>query len=131
MPTTNNPTTTEIPMSSTMPYHWEMYQLIRHHTYAGFRFFSPENMRWSRCRLQSLPPYKGRVFVTSEKSGWDAPRYYTVRCIRPDGGIDTIGEFQGFATRHSAHAYAKAYADENFARVANESVHLPKVTKIV
>jgi len=114
-----------------MPYHWEMYQLMRHHAYAGLKFFTPFNMRWSRSRVQTLPPYKGRVFVTSEKSGWDAPRYYTVRCIRPDGGIDTIGEFQGFATRHSAHAYAKAYAHENFAQVGNESVALPVENKIV
>ena len=109
-----------------MPYHWEMFQLMRHNTYAGFKFFTPVNMRWSRSRIQGVPPYKGRVFVTSEKSGWNATRYYSVRCIRPDGGIDTIGEFQGFATRHSAHAYAKAYAAENFERVGNQSVRLPK-----
>jgi hypothetical protein len=116
---------------SIMPYHWEMYQLIRHHKYAGFKFFSTENMRAHRSRLQSIPPYKGRVFVTSEKSGWNAPRYYTVRCIRPDGGIDTIGEFQFFPTRQSAHRFAKAYANENFARVGNESVALPVENKIV
>ena len=132
--TTNNPTTpttSEAPMPTTMPYHWEMFQLMRHNTYAGFKFFTPVNMRWSRSRIQGVPPYKGRVFVTSEKSGWNAPRYYTVRCIRPDGGIDTIGEFQGFATRHSAHRFAKVYAQENFVRVGNESVCLPKEIKMV
>jgi hypothetical protein len=68
-----------------------------------------------------MPPYKGRVFVTSERMNWNSPRLYTVRCIRPDGGIDTIGEFQGFYSRQSAHAYAKAYATENFVRVGNVS----------
>jgi len=71
------------------------------------------------------------VFVTSEKYDWKSPRYYSVRCIRPDGGIDTIGEFQGFATRYDAHSFAKAYAAENFARVGNESIQLPPETKMV
>ena len=117
--------------SSTMPYHWEMYQLERFHWSRGFKFFSPDSMRFFRSRPQGVPPYKGRVFVTSEKSGWNAPRYYTVRCIRPDGGIDTIGGFQGFSTRYDAHAYAKAYAAENFVRVGNESIQLPPETKMV
>ncbi len=117
--------------SSTMPYHWEMYQLERFHWSRGFHFFKPFNMRFFRSRIQGVPPYKGRVFVTSEKSGWNAPRYYTVRCIRPDGGIDTIGEFQGFANRQSAHRFAEAYAAENFVRVGNESIQLPPETKMV
>ena len=116
---------------STMPYHWEMFQLMRHHTYAGFHFFKPFNMKFFNSRLQSIPPYKGRVFVTSEKYDWKSPRYYSVRCIRPDGGIDTIGEFQRFSTRYDAHSFAKAYAAQNFARVGNESIQLPKETCLV
>jgi len=114
-----------------MPYLYSMNQLIRYHENHGYHFFKPFNVRFFRSRVQTLPPYKGRVFVTSEKSGWDAPRYYSVREISPEGGVSTVMEFQGFSSRYSAHAYAKAYADENFARVANESVHLPKVTAIV
>jgi len=133
--TTNNPTiptTSELPMtSSTMPFHWEMFQLIRHNTYAGNHFFSLDTMRFFRSRYQGVPPYKGRVFVTSEKSGWNAPRYYTVRCIRPDGGIDTIGEFQGFSTRYDAHSFAKAYAAQNFVRVGNASIQIPPETNLV
>ena len=82
-------------------------------------------MRFFSSRVQTTPPYKGRVFVTSEKYDWKSPRYYTVRCIRPDGGIDTIEEFQGFATRQSAHRFAEKYAAENFERVEKESV--PKI----
>ena len=116
---------------STMPYHWEMFQLMRHNTYAGFRFFAPENMRPHRSRLQSLPPYKGRVFVTSERPwgfrGYCA-RIYSVRYIKPCGRIATLDRFD---TRYNAHAYAKAYAAENFVRVGNESVKLPPETKMV
>jgi len=132
MTITNNPTTSENTMNeSTMPYHWKMYQLQRYHENRGFHFFKPFNMRFFSSRVQTTPPYKGRVFVTSERCGWDSPRYYTVRCIRPDGGIDTIEEFQGFATRQSAHRYAEKYAAQKFARVGNESVELPKETTIV
>ncbi len=132
MNTTNNPTTTEISMNdSTMPYFWRMYQLEQHHAGRGLHFFSSGNKRFFNSRIQTTPPYKGRVFVTSEKYDWKAPRYYTVRCIRPDGGIDTIGEFQGFDTRQSAHRYAEKYAAQNFARVGNESVRLPDETKMV
>ena len=128
--TTTNPITSEPTMPTTMPYLSTMYQLQRYHENRGYHFFKPFNMRFFRSRVQTLPPYKGRVFVTSEKSD-SAPRYYSVRCITPDGGINTIGEFQGFESRYSAHAYAKAYADENFARVGNESVVLPVENKIV
>lgn len=106
---------------STMPYLWRMYQLERYHTDRGMYFFSEGAKRFFSSRIQTTPPYCGRVFVTSEKSGWNAPRYYTVRCIRPDGGIDTIGEFQGFGTRQSAHRFAEKYAAENFERDGNES----------
>ena len=121
------PTTSENTMTtSTMPYFWRMYQLQRYHENRGFHFFKPFNMRFFSSRVQTTPPYKGRVFVTSEKYDWKSPRYYTVRCIRPDGGIDTIEEFQGFATRQSAHRFAEKYAAENFERVGNESVCLTK-----
>ena len=120
------PTTSENTMTtSTMPYFWRMYQLQRYHENRGFHFFKPFNMRFFSSRVQTTPPYKGRVFVTSEKYDWKSPRYYTVRCIRPDGGIDTIEEFQGFATRQSAHRFAEKYAAENFERVEKESV--PKI----
>ncbi len=108
MNTTNNPTTTEISMNdSTMPYFWTMCHVKSYCWNRGSHFFSPDTMRFFSSRIQTTPPYKGRVFVTSEKYDWKAPRYYTVRCIRPDGGIDTIGEFQGFDTRQSAHRYAE------------------------
>ena len=126
MTTSITPTTSENTMTtSTMPYFWRMYQLQRYHENRGFHFFKPFNMRFFSSRVQTTPPYKGRVFVTSEKYDWKSPRYYTVRCIRPDGGIDTIEEFQGFATRQSAHRFAEKYAAENFERVEKESV--PKI----
>jgi hypothetical protein len=122
---------------STMPYFWRMYQLENHNRNNGYHFFSPDTMRFFSSRIQTLPPYKGRVFVTSEVGSFQPNRRYTVRCIRPDGQIDTIGPdpdrggFQYFGTRQSAHRFAESYAAKNFARVGNESVKLPKETTIV
>lgn len=135
MTTINNPTTSENTMNeSTMPYFWRMYQLER---YCTSHFFSAGAMRFFNSRIQTIPPYKGRVFVTSEVGSHQPNRRYTVRCIRPDGQIDTIGPdpdcggFQYFGTRQSAHRFAESYAAQKFARVGNESVELPKETTIV
>ena len=116
---------------STMPYFWRMYQLERFHWSRGFHFFSADNKRFFNSRIQSLPPYKGRVFVTSERMNDRHPRRYSVRYIDNDGHIITVEGFQAFESRYDAHAFAKAYAAENFARVGNESVRLPVETKMV
>ena len=133
--TTNNPTiptTPELPMtSSTMPYFWRMYMLERHNKNTGHHFFDAATMRCFYSRAQTIPPYRGRVFVTSEKFSWNSARKYSVREVKPDGGIETIGGFGAFTSRQSAHHFAEAYAAENFVRVGNESVQLPPETKMV
>ncbi len=127
MTTSITPTTTEISMTtSTMPYLWTMNQLSRYNGNRNYYFFSPDTMRFFSSRIQTTPPYKGRVFVTSERMNWNSPRYYTVRVIQPSGNIETIGDFQGFATRQSAHRFAEKYAAENFERIGYESVCLVK-----
>ena len=127
MTTSITPTTTEISMTtSTMPYLWTMNQLSRYNGNRNYYFFSPDTMRFFSSRIQTTPPYKGRVFVTSERMNWNSPRYYTVRVIQPSGNIETIGDFQGFTTRQSAHRFAEKYAAENFERIGYESVCLVK-----
>tara|TARA_Y100001938_G_scaffold147224_1_gene227962 strand:- start:89 stop:409 length:321 start_codon:yes stop_codon:yes gene_type:complete len=103
-----------------------MNQLSRYNGNRNYYFFSPDTMRFFSSRIQTTPPYKGRVFVTSERMNWNSPRYYTVRVIQPSGNIETIGDFQGFATRQSAHRFAEKYAAENFERIGYESVCLVK-----
>ena len=105
---------------STMPYFWRMYQLERYNSNRNYYFFYPETMRSFNSRIQKVPPYKGRVFVTSERRNWNSPRLYSVRVIQPSGNIEIVGDFQGFTTRQSAHAYAKAYAAENFSEFAKQ-----------
>ena len=132
MTTTTLPTITEPSMNeSTMPYFWRMYMLINHNKSTGHYFFDPATMRGFYSRAQTIPPYRGRVFVTSEKFSWNSPRKYSVREVQPDGGIKTIGDFGAFTSRQSAHRFAESYAAQNFVRVGNESVRLPKETPIV
>ncbi len=103
------------------PYFWAMYQLINHHKYRDTNvsnWFSKENKRFFGSRIQTIPPYRGRVFVSSEKMfsyrGKEYPRRYSIRVIRHDGSIDTIGEFQQYTTREEAHRAAKEFAHKTF-----------------
>ena len=113
---------------STLPYFWRMYQLETYNDITGHYFFTPGTKRFFKSRVQTVPPYGGRVFVTSERPWGQPNRLYTVRCIKPGGGIDTLNRFQ---SRYDAHSFAKWYAKENFVRVGNESVRLPVENKIV
>ena len=132
MTTTNNPTTSENSMNeSTMPYHWTMCHVKSFCWNRGSHFFSPDTMRFFSSRIQTTPPYKGRVFVTSERMNWNSPRLYTVRAVQPSGNIETIGDFGAFTSRQSAHRFAAKYAAENFERVVNESVYLTRKIKTV
>ena len=117
--------------TTTMPYHWRMYMLINHNKNTGHHFFDAATMRGFHSRVQTIPPYRGRVFVTSEKFSWNSPRKYSVREVQPNGTIKCIEGFGAFTSRQSAHRFAESYAAQNFVRVGNESVRLPKETTIV
>ena len=85
-----------------------IYAAQRLHENNGMHFFSPNAMRFFSCRIHSNL-YRGCVFVTSEKSSWDV-RKYTVRAMKSDGSIETVGEFQGYETRSQAHTAAQNFA---------------------
>lgn len=90
---------------------FETMQNLRHFNRSqGYGFFEPRQMRFFRSQVQTRPPYAGRVFVTSEARGWGHPRMYTVRMIQDDGSIKTIGDFQQFHLRSSAHDFARTFA---------------------
>ena len=74
---------------------------------AGYQFFAPDTMRFFASRIES-GLYKNGTFITSERAGFrDATRRYTVRRVRPDYSIATIGEFCGHATLTAAREAAK------------------------
>ena len=92
-----------------LPQCYTIYQLRDLHERNGGYFFSEGAMRSLSSRIHS-DVYGGCVFVTSEKQrSWrfEYPRLYTVRYMDGDGNTHTVGDFQGFETRSTAHTFAK------------------------
>lgn len=79
---------------------------------SGYKFFSPGASRFFGAGYQRNNPYQGFVFVTSEQNGYSNPRRWTVRAIREDGRIKTLGEFGEYTSAAAAHAAAKRLASE-------------------
>ena len=80
----------------------------------GHSWFNAGNRRFSRSRTLNTV-YGGHYFVSSEQHVSYHPRYfceprkYTVRsCF--DGRIDTVGEFQAYATAEQAKRAARKVA---------------------
>jgi hypothetical protein len=83
-------------------------------------WFSPGTMRFFSSRVGdygfSMGDGSKVYFVSSERfvgsNGYTAPRKYTVRVLDTDGDVDTVGEFQAYASRSGAMAKARAMAGE-------------------
>ena len=75
-------------------------------------WFDADNMKFfsSRASSRVYPTPTGTYFVTSEQAGTDAPRRYSVRFADLSGDIVTIGQFQGYTYRSTAHAVAARLA---------------------
>lgn len=73
---------------------------------AGFYFFSPDTLAFFESKILGTL-YGHGVFVTSERNFDGTARLYTVRVALPDGSIETVDEFQGFATAQSAKVAAR------------------------
>lgn len=69
----------------------------------GGHWFERGTMRFFNTRICSRL-IAGKRFITSER-GPDERTRYTIREARPDGSIDTIGEFQQFGTLAAAKAH--------------------------
>lgn len=71
---------------------------------AGQHFFDRSTMRFFNSRV--CRKVIGNYFVTSEQFDHKSPRLYTLRRVDDRGHIDTIGEFQSFATSRAAYREA-------------------------
>jgi hypothetical protein len=78
-------------------------------------FFSAEAKQFFNSRIHEkvYPCMKGSLFITSEKFSYHHRREYTMRLCHHDGTIKTIGEFQGYDDRRTAHKAAKHYAEKH------------------
>lgn len=72
----------------------------------GHFFFEKATMRFFNSRIES-GILKGRFFITSERFNEDTPRLFTLREVKPDGEVETLGEFQEFTTIQEAKEYLK------------------------
>jgi hypothetical protein len=78
-------------------------------------FFTKSAARWfgSRIAWSSLTVNNtGYLFITSEQddyAAWDGLRRYTVRSWNKQTGVDSIGEFGGYATMATARAVLKQH----------------------
>jgi hypothetical protein len=85
----------------------------------GQHWFEAGTMRFfsSRVPRDSTLLISGRYFVSSERD--ESPyqhagsvRAYTIREAFSDGSVDTVGEFQGYATKAAAEKAARALPHE-------------------
>jgi hypothetical protein len=85
----------------------DLDSVIRRHERAGGFFF--RNTKWHRGINYPMVwpmPDGSSLFVTSEKSGHDARRTYSVRQCFQSGRIDTIGEYGEYSTKAKAERVA-------------------------
>ena len=79
---------------------YEMDELRRQYSGEGKHFFDPGSMRFFNSRIKDRV-YGGNMFITSER-GPSGPRAYTIKKIDKQGRINTVGEFQQYATSAAA-----------------------------
>ena len=76
---------------------------------SGGHWFAPDTMRFFGSRI-SHEIIGGCLFVSSELDFDGGQRWYTLRRARPDGGIETIGNLQQYASLEAAKRAARRMA---------------------
>jgi len=79
---------------------------------AGSHWFDRSTIRYfnSRVGKRVHPVPGGALFISSEQFSLTSPRLYSVRSCTIEGEIDTVGEFQQYATNSAAHTAASSLA---------------------
>ena len=67
----------------------------------GHHWFEPSTIRFFKSRVGDTT-YGGRFFVSSEQFDYKSPRLYSVRVALDDGSVETVGDFQEYASRSGA-----------------------------
>lgn len=78
----------------------------------GHHWFEPAAMRFFRSRVSATvyPTPNGAFFVSSERGSHQTARRYSVRFCDARGRIETVDEFQAYATARDAHAACERFA---------------------
>lgn len=104
--------------------YYDMDDIRLRHRQAGGHWFDADTLRFFRSRVGSRvwPVSDGWLFVSSEQfassQGQASPRRYTIRKVRPDLRIETIGDFQQYASRSGAVAAVERLVRADRARQA-------------
>lgn len=69
----------------------------------GQFFFSRDTMRFFKSRIHG-GLRRGKYFITSEDNFDGSKRLYTIRLVRYDFSISTVGTFQGYHSLEGARA---------------------------
>lgn len=99
-------------------------QIQAHNHAIGHHWFSPKTMAFFNCRVMK-DLHLGAFFISSESDTYSTTepvRLYTLRVAKGCGCIDTVGNFQAFATLSDArrHLYALTPADLERERECHE-----------
>lgn len=86
----------------------------------GSHWFDKSALRFfgSRIGEKVHPVSGGALFVSSEQFDYQSPRLYSVRSCTFSGEIDTVGEFQQYATNQAAHSAAARLVKSGFNLIA-------------
>ncbi len=99
---------------------WTVTDIKEANREAGYHFFDRDSMRFFDSRVHGVYQGLGGVYIiTSEQnhgSTGSAPRLYTVRQFNTaTAEVDTVGNFQGFASLQDAREDAKSRAKQHAA----------------
>ena len=97
-----------------------LYPMIGRYQEHGGHFFDATAKRFFHSRILrgQYPGADGYYFVTSEQFDARSPRLYTVRRMSADfRQVQTVGEFQSYATSRAARAAARR------ASLASQGIH--------
>lgn len=86
-------------------------EIIKANREAGHHFFSRSTMRFFNSLVYAGALEGGRYFITSERYAEEARRY-TIRVANEQGHVDTVGEFQQYATLNQAKRALKALGQD-------------------
>jgi hypothetical protein len=79
----------------------EMKRIIEANHETGQHFFEASTMRFFNSTLYPHV-YAGRYFITGERFDEHHPEEFTIRVALDDGRVNTVGDFQAFASYEDA-----------------------------
>lgn len=69
----------------------------------GHHWFTPASMRFFNSQVTGSDKLiNKRFFISSEQFDFNSDRMFTIRLVKPNGEVETYGEFQAYKTKKEA-----------------------------